>query len=239
MMDAIAKQMRDAAEKMMTGGIKPTLPFDPFAIAQATGEVAMSLAMRPQDLMQVQVEAAKQWGDFWIGAMTGRESEKPRDRRFASPEWQDDAYYRGLRDAYLLASKGIELLLQCPKYRSLRPPARVWGRGHRHRGIGRAWGRWWRDVWRHTAAGPARAWHTLGHGGHRPDGLPRRFHGSGQLATRSGMSEHGHGRRSQHTLEARGRLVQLGGGSRSRVGGHSHLAKRGAELVTEGEDIGQ
>jgi polyhydroxyalkanoate synthase len=107
MIDAIAKQMRDAAEKMMTGGIKPTLPFDPFAIAQATGEVAMSLAMRPQDLMHVQMEAAKQWGDFWIGAMSGRESEKPRDRRFASPEWQDDAYYRSVRDAYLLASKQL------------------------------------------------------------------------------------------------------------------------------------
>ncbi|WP_051504303.1 PHA/PHB synthase family protein [Sphingomonas jaspsi] len=107
MMDAIAKQMREAAEKMMTGGIKPTLPFDPFAIAQATGEVAMSLAMRPQDLMQVQVEAAKQWGDFWIGAMSGRLSEKPRDRRFASAEWQDDAYYRSVRDAYLLASKQL------------------------------------------------------------------------------------------------------------------------------------
>lgn len=86
---------------------KPTLPFDPFAIAKATGDVAMSLAMRPQDLMQVQMEAAKQWGDFWIGALTGEESEKPRDRRFASPEWQDDAYYRGLRDAYLLASKQL------------------------------------------------------------------------------------------------------------------------------------
>ena len=86
---------------------KPTLPFDPFAIAKATGDVAMSMAMRPQDLMQVQMEAAKQWGDFWIGALTGAEGEKPRDRRFASPEWQDDAYYRGIRDAYLLASKQL------------------------------------------------------------------------------------------------------------------------------------
>ena len=36
-----------------------------------------------------------------------KESEKPRDRRFAAPEWQDDAYYRGIRDAYLLASKQL------------------------------------------------------------------------------------------------------------------------------------
>ena len=41
------------------------------------------------------------------GALSGRTSEKPRDRRFAAPEWQDDAYYRAIRDAYLLASKQL------------------------------------------------------------------------------------------------------------------------------------
>ena len=53
------------------------------------------------------MEAAKQWGDFWTEALTGKAGEKPRDRRFASPEWQDDAYYRSIRDAYLLASKQL------------------------------------------------------------------------------------------------------------------------------------
>ena len=28
--------------------------------------------MRPQDLMQVQMEAAKEWGDFWIGGAVGQ-----------------------------------------------------------------------------------------------------------------------------------------------------------------------
>jgi polyhydroxyalkanoate synthase subunit PhaC len=86
---------------------KPTLPFDPFALAQAAGETAMGLAMRPQDLLEVQVEAARQWGDFWIGLAGGKPSEAPRDRRFMAAEWQDDAYYRGVRDAYLLASKQL------------------------------------------------------------------------------------------------------------------------------------
>ncbi len=107
MFDAIAKQVADAADKMMKQGMKPTLPFDPFAIAQATGEVAMSLAMRPQDLMEVQMEAAKEWGDFWMGAVAGKASDAPRDRRFAASEWQDDAFYRSVRDAYLLASKQL------------------------------------------------------------------------------------------------------------------------------------
>jgi polyhydroxyalkanoate synthase len=86
---------------------KPTLPFDPFALAQAAGEAALSLASRPQDLLAVQLEAARQWGDFWTGALSGKPGEAPRDRRFRSDEWQDDPYFRGVRDAYLLASKQL------------------------------------------------------------------------------------------------------------------------------------
>jgi polyhydroxyalkanoate synthase len=86
---------------------KPTLPFDPFALAQAAGEAALSLASRPQDLLAVQLEAARQWGDFWTGALSGKPGEPPRDRRFMAAEWQDDPYFRGVRDAYLLASKQL------------------------------------------------------------------------------------------------------------------------------------
>jgi polyhydroxyalkanoate synthase len=92
---------------MMKGEVKPSLPFDPFAIAQATSEFALGLAMKPQDLMEVQLAAAQQWGAFWTGALAGTESEKPRDRRFAAAEWQDDGYYRAIRDAYLLASQQL------------------------------------------------------------------------------------------------------------------------------------
>ena len=106
MIDDLTKRLTEAAEKMMRG-TKPTLPFDPFAIARATGDFAMGLAMRPQDLMQVQAEAAKQWGDYWMGAISGQAGDKPRDRRFASPEWQDETYYRSVRDAYLLASQQL------------------------------------------------------------------------------------------------------------------------------------
>src|SRR5687768_5147769 len=88
-------------------GDKPTLPFDPFALAQAAGEAAIGLAARPAELLGVQMEAARQWTDFWSGALTGKPTEKPRDRRFAAPEWQDDSYYRAIRDSYLLASQQL------------------------------------------------------------------------------------------------------------------------------------
>jgi polyhydroxyalkanoate synthase len=85
---------------------KPTLPFDPFALAHAAGEAAFGLAARPAELLNVQLEAARQWSDFWTGALAGKPTEKPLDRRF-SQEWQDDPYYRAIRDAYLLASKQL------------------------------------------------------------------------------------------------------------------------------------
>jgi polyhydroxyalkanoate synthase len=67
----------------------------------------MGLAARPTELLNVQLEAAKQWSDFWTGALSGTPTEKPRDRRFSAAEWQDDPYYRAIRDAYLLASKQL------------------------------------------------------------------------------------------------------------------------------------
>ncbi len=103
----MTKRLTEAAEQIMKSGAKPTMPFDPFAIARATSEHALSLAMRPQDLIQVQLAAAQQWGDFWTNALSGKATDKPRDRRFAAPEWQDDGYFRSLRDAYLLASEQL------------------------------------------------------------------------------------------------------------------------------------
>src|SRR3954447_5317693 len=86
---------------------KAPLPFDPFALAQAAGEAAMGLAARPAELLNVQLEAARQWSDFWSDAIAGKPSEKPRDRRFSSIEWQEDPYYRAIRDSYLLASRQL------------------------------------------------------------------------------------------------------------------------------------
>ncbi|MBA2635887.1 MAG: class I poly(R)-hydroxyalkanoic acid synthase [Sphingomonas sp.] len=86
---------------------KPTTPFDPFALAQAAGEAAIGFAARPAELLDVQLQAARQWSDFWTGALTGKESEKPRDRRFSAAQWQDDPYYRAIRDSYLLASRQL------------------------------------------------------------------------------------------------------------------------------------
>ena len=111
MIGEMTRRLSEAAEKMLKGEVKTSLPFDPFAIAQAGTDLALGLAARPADLLEVQITAAQQWGDFWTRALTGQASEAPRDRRFASPQWQDDPYFRSIRDSYLLASKQLRELV--------------------------------------------------------------------------------------------------------------------------------
>jgi len=107
----MTRRFSEAAEKMMRGEVKATLPFDPFAIAQAGTDFALGLAARPADLLEIQLTAAQQWGDFWTTAISGNAADAPRDRRFASPQWQDDPYFRSIRDSYLLASKQLRDLV--------------------------------------------------------------------------------------------------------------------------------
>ena len=90
---------------------KPTMPFDPFALARTATDYAWGLAAKPAELLEVQMDSARQWSSFWTGALTGAAGEKPRDRRFSAPEWQDDPYYRALRDSYLLASDQLRALV--------------------------------------------------------------------------------------------------------------------------------
>ena len=57
---------------------KAPLPFDPFALAQAAGKAAIGLAARPAELLSVQLEAARQWSDFWSDALAGKSVARSR-----------------------------------------------------------------------------------------------------------------------------------------------------------------
>jgi len=76
---------------------RPTLPFDPFAMARSAGDLAWGLAAKPAELLEVQIAATRQWSEFWTSALAPP-AEPPRDRRFAAPEWNADPYYRAIRD---------------------------------------------------------------------------------------------------------------------------------------------
>jgi polyhydroxyalkanoate synthase len=104
---AVAR-VADAMAKAMTaatfGGSRP---YDPLAAGTSVAEFAGGMMLQPARLLQVQFDAARQWGAFWTRTLTGAPTDRPRDRRFAAPAWQDDPWYRTTRDAYLLASEQL------------------------------------------------------------------------------------------------------------------------------------
>ncbi len=99
--------MTEAMRKPL--GAAPTRPYDPLALFQTMGEFTARTMADPQQLFAVQAEAVREWGQFWSNVWT-TSTDKPRDRRFAAPEWQDDPWYRAIRDAYLLASAQMRRL---------------------------------------------------------------------------------------------------------------------------------
>lgn len=112
MTDTITQSWTDALQAMQKALITPlagarSKPFDSLAVGKAMNDFAFRMAARPDALVSAYVQGAQQWTDFWMRAMTpGHEAAAPnkRDRRFASKVWQEDPWYRAIRDSYLLAS---------------------------------------------------------------------------------------------------------------------------------------
>jgi len=106
MWDDAMKAMQEALTAPLAGAKKP--PFDPLAVAGAMNDFAFRMAARPEALVSAYVQGAQQWTDFWLKAMNpsagGGEQPKKRDRRFSSKVWDEDPWYRAIRDSYLLAS---------------------------------------------------------------------------------------------------------------------------------------
>ena len=88
---------------------KAPLPFDPFALAQAAGEAAIGLRRASRRACSTSSSRRPSNGrDFWTGAMSGKADATSRATAASRrTEWQDDPYYRAIRDAYLLASKQL------------------------------------------------------------------------------------------------------------------------------------
>ena len=89
-------------------GTARTRTFDPMAVAGAMNDFALRMAARPEALVSAYVQGAQQWTDLWMKAMNPAggqvEAPKKKDRRFASKTWEEDPWYRAIRDSYLLAS---------------------------------------------------------------------------------------------------------------------------------------
>jgi polyhydroxyalkanoate synthase len=106
---AALQQLGEAAQAAAKAApnLAMTRPYDPLALFQTMAEFAVNV--RPEQLLQAQLDAAREWTSFWADALTPKapSDAKPRDRRFAHPGWEEQPYFRALRDAYLLASKQL------------------------------------------------------------------------------------------------------------------------------------
>ncbi|MES2754054.1 MAG: alpha/beta fold hydrolase [Pseudomonadota bacterium] len=108
-LEQVGAAMTTAARApLRTGGSQP---YDPLALFRTMSEFAAGF--RPEQLLQVQLDAAREWGRFWADAWSPKPpAEKLRDRRFAHAEWEEQPYFRTIRDAYLLASKQLRGVVQ-------------------------------------------------------------------------------------------------------------------------------
>ena len=108
-LEQLGSAMTTAAGKPMS--LAASQPYDSLALFQSMAHFAA--AFQPQQLLEVQVQAAREWGRFWADAWLPKSPEdKPRDRRFAHAEWQEQPYFRTIRDAYLLASQQLRGAVQ-------------------------------------------------------------------------------------------------------------------------------
>ena len=97
----IAEAMRRAV-----GG--KTSAFDPLALFRSMA--AFGTTFDPARVIELQVENAKRWTEFWSNVWTQPDAH-PKDRRFAATAWREDPWFRSIRDAYLLAADQMKRLV--------------------------------------------------------------------------------------------------------------------------------
>ena len=69
------------------------------------------LAARPADLLEVQIDRRPAMGRLLDQGPVGRGRRRAARPPLRAPQWQDDPYYRSIRDSYLLASKQLRELV--------------------------------------------------------------------------------------------------------------------------------
>ncbi len=67
------KALEDVSGAMLAAARTPprldtTRPFDPMALFRTMSDFAVGLGERPQQLLEVQMAAAREWGEFWASA---------------------------------------------------------------------------------------------------------------------------------------------------------------------------
>ena len=116
-LDNMGAALQDVARAQAKAPKKlPSKAYDPTALMRTMTGYAFGLASDPKKLMAMQQDAVKQWADYWASAFMPKVDATPpveiprSDRRFSAAEYSDNAYYRSVRDAYLIAAKQMREL---------------------------------------------------------------------------------------------------------------------------------
>ena len=92
---------------------------DPFKVGPALGEVMGQLAQDPDKLMRTQAELFDGYMELWRRTSLRAAGETPApvvepargDRRFADPDWRDNALFDVMKQSYLLTSNWLNKLV--------------------------------------------------------------------------------------------------------------------------------
>lgn len=121
-----AAQWGEAWERLAAGmtrmmQLQPRLEapkrFDPMVVFEAVTDMTLGLVRQPSKLVELQMQAWQDFAKAWTAPMLAGDAAPAapvlarNDRRFKDEEWEENPYYRGFRDNYLLVSRQLRTLV--------------------------------------------------------------------------------------------------------------------------------
>ena len=91
--------------------------FDPMVVFEAVTDMTLGLVKQPSKLVELQMKAWQDFAQAWTAPMLSGDAAPAApvlartDRRFKDGEWEENPYYRGFRDNYLLVSRQLRTLV--------------------------------------------------------------------------------------------------------------------------------
>ncbi|MES2493589.1 MAG: alpha/beta fold hydrolase [Pseudomonadota bacterium] len=97
--------------------VKPSRSYDSLSVFSAMSDVMKGVMRQPEQLLQAQMTAARDWSKLWQDMWSpggGESTVVPErgDRRFNDAAWDDSQYFRHLKKTHLMLSQQLRKLVQ-------------------------------------------------------------------------------------------------------------------------------